>query len=55
MPETKQNAVIACEIKISLAGRSFEEIRQLLDRIREICADNDHKLEINFSGEFFKD
>lgn len=54
MSETKQNAVVACEIKISLAGRSFEEIRQLLDRIRKVCADNDHKLEINFSGEFFK-
>ena len=55
MLEGKKNAVVACEIKISLAGRSFEEIRQLLDRIRKVCADNDHKLEINFSGEFFKD
>ncbi|MBR0287795.1 MAG: hypothetical protein IJQ82_02330 [Selenomonadaceae bacterium] len=53
--ENKQNAVVACEIKISLAGRSVEEIRRLIERIREACAGNDHKLEINFSGEFFKD
>ncbi len=51
--ENKQNAVVACEIKISLAGRSVEEIRRLIERIREACAGN-YKLEIHFSGEFFK-
>ncbi|MBR3746055.1 MAG: hypothetical protein IKP64_00975 [Selenomonadaceae bacterium] len=52
MTENKQNAVIACEIKISFTGRSFEEVRRLIEKVRECCASNDHKLEIIFSGDF---
>ena len=54
MKEINESAIIACEIKISVAGRSFEEIRHLIERIREACATNDYKLEVRFSGEFFK-
>lgn len=55
MDKTKDNetAVIACEIKISVAGGSFKEIQELIQRIRSACT-GDYKLEINFCGEFFK-
>lgn len=51
--ETKENAVVACKVKISVTRRSFEEVQALIERLREVCAD-DYKLEINFCGEFFK-
>ena len=51
--EAKESAVIACEVKISVTGGSFKETQELIERIREACS-GDYKLEINFSGEFFK-
>lgn len=49
----KNNAIVACEVKISVTRRSFEDIQALIERLREACTD-DYKLEINFCGEFFK-
>lgn len=51
--EKKENAVIACEIKIGVTAKSWSEIQEMLRKIREAC-DFDHKLKINFDGEFFK-
>ena len=51
--EKKENAVVACEIKISVAGKSYEETKQLIERLHEACTD-DYKLEVNFCGSFFK-
>ena len=51
--ETKESAVIACEVKISVASSSYKETQELIERIREACY-GDYKLEVNFSGEFFK-
>lgn len=51
--EKKENAVIACVVKISVAANSYQEIQALIERIREACT-GEYKLEINFSGEFFK-
>ena len=53
MNENNETALIACEIKISVTGRSFEEVHQLIERIREDM-DESYKLEINFNGDFFK-
>ena len=53
MNDNNETAVIACEIKISVTGRSFEEVHQLIERIREDM-DESYKLEIKFSGEFFR-
>ena len=55
MDKKTESAVVACEIKIAVAGRSFEEIQRLIERIREVCQGDSYKLEVNFSGEFFKD
>lgn len=54
MRDDNESAVVACEIKIGVAGRSVEEIQRLIERIREACVTSDYKLEIHFSGEFFK-
>ena len=48
------NAASTCEIKIGVAGKTYEEIKNLIDRLREACT-GDYKLEVNFSGEFFKE
>ena len=50
--EKNETAVIACEVKISVTGNSYEEIKQLIERLREACEGN-YKLEVNFCGEFF--
>lgn len=54
MKETNESAIVACEIKIGVAGQSFEEVQQLIERIREACTTSDYKLEIHFNGDFFK-
>lgn len=51
--QTKETAVVACEVKISVTGGSFEEIQQLIERLRAACT-GDYKLEVNFRGDFFK-
>ena len=50
---SKESAVIACEVKISVAGKSFEEIHKLIERLHEACTGN-YKLEVNFVGDFLK-
>lgn len=49
----KENAVIACEVKIGVTAKSWNEIQEMLRKIHEAC-DFNHKLKINFDGEFFK-
>ena len=51
--ESKETAVIACEVKISVTSGSYDEVKQLVERLSEACR-GDYKLEINFHGEFFK-
>lgn len=53
MNDNNETAVIACEIKISLDGCSYEEVQQLIKRIRE-GMDESYRLDIKFSGEFFR-
>ena len=55
MDKKTESAVVACEIKIGVAGQSFEELQQLIERIRDACKASDYNLEVHFSGEFFKD
>lgn len=47
-----ENAVIACEIKISVTATEFDKVQKLIEQIRKACT-GDYKLEVNFSGEFF--
>lgn len=51
--EKYETAVIACEVKISAAGGSFDDIHAWIERLREACK-GDYKLEVNFCGQFFK-
>ncbi len=51
--EKQENAIIACEVKVGLTAKSWNEIQDILCKIRKAC-DFDHKLEINFEGSFFK-
>ena len=51
--ENKETAIVACEVRISVTANSYQEIQELIERLRAACTDN-YKLEVNFSGEFFK-
>ena len=51
--QDKENAAIACEVKISVTSGSYDEIQRLIERLREACT-GDYKLEVNFNGQFFK-
>lgn len=54
MDKKTESAVVACEIKISVTARSVEDIQRLIERIRASWQGDSYKLEVNFSGEFFK-
>ena len=51
--ENKETAIVACEVKISVTASSYQEIQELIERLRAACTGN-YKLEVSFSGEFFK-
>ena len=51
--QDKENAAIACEVKISVASGSYDAIQRLIERLRAACTGK-YKLEVNFSGQFFK-
>lgn len=51
--EKYETAVIACEVKISATGGSFDDIHAWIERLHEACKD-DYKLEVNFCGHFSK-
>lgn len=46
----KETAVVAAEIAISYAGNSFEELQEVIKKIREIC-NFDHKLTVGIEEE----
>ena len=51
--EINETAVVACQVKISVTANSYREIQEMIERFRAACTDN-YKLEVSFSGDFFK-
>ena len=49
----EQQALIGCEVKVAISGNSYEDIQELVKKIREACSSHgDYELTINFKGEF---
>lgn len=52
----EQQAMIGCEVKVAISGNSYEQVQELVKKIREACSSHgDYELTINFKGEFTKE
>ena len=49
----QEHDLIAAEIKISVTPKSWEELQELILKIRENCT-SEYKLEVKAEGNFFK-
>ena len=51
--ETKKDGIIAAEIKIEVKPNDWDELQELIRKIREDCK-SDYKLTVQVEGNFFK-
>ena len=51
--DTKEKAVIAGEIKVSVTSNSMTEMETLIRKIQDACKFSDYKLNVAIEGDFF--
>lgn len=50
----EHQAMIGCEIRVAIHSNEYEEVQELVKKIREACSKGDYELTINFKGDFIK-